>query len=197
MNLFLSGVKQWFPTRLFGPIAVEPGHRRRPVPYPSLTPDLTWPTQLTVYPSFTVLVCVNVHVQPNHQRWHAKWKLSWNTYTSHARLCTVGTDSYAHSVLVSKISASELSRKLLIKGALLVGHLLLSPVLNRRRASSQRPSSAATRRLGLGIPSSPAWPCIPALVTCQRKICGSAAAVEKQKIHILTGLEEDQVGNLL
>ncbi len=34
--------------------------------------------------------------------------------------CTFGTDSYAQSVLINKISASDLSRKL-IKSALLVG----------------------------------------------------------------------------
>ncbi len=24
---------------------------------------------------------------PNHQRWSAKWKLSWNAYTLHTRFC--------------------------------------------------------------------------------------------------------------
>ncbi len=37
-----------------------------------------------------------------------------------ARFCTFGTDLYAQSVLVNKISASEISRKF-IKSALLVG----------------------------------------------------------------------------
>ncbi len=26
---------------------------------------------------------------PNNQLWHAKWKLSWNMHTLHARLCHV------------------------------------------------------------------------------------------------------------
>ncbi len=43
---------------------------------------------------------------PNHQRWHAKWKLSRNTtYTLHASFCTFGADLHAQSVLSNKISA--------------------------------------------------------------------------------------------
>ncbi len=62
-------------------------------------------------------------VAPNRQRWCAKWKLSWNTYTLHARFCTSGrADLYVQSVLFNKISAAELSRKL-IKSALLVGYV--------------------------------------------------------------------------
>ncbi len=38
----------------------------------------------------------------------------------HTHFCTFGTDSYAQSVLINNISASELSRKF-IKSALLVG----------------------------------------------------------------------------
>ncbi len=60
---------------------------------------------------------------PNHQRWHAKWKLSWNIYTFHTRFCTFGADLYAQSLLISKISAPELSQKF-IKSALLVGFSL-------------------------------------------------------------------------
>ena len=41
-------------------------------------------------------------------------------YTLHACFCMFGADLYAQSVLVDKISASELSRKF-IKSALLVG----------------------------------------------------------------------------
>ena len=41
-------------------------------------------------------------------------------YTLHTRLCTFGADSYARSVLINKISASELGRKF-IKSSLLVG----------------------------------------------------------------------------
>ncbi len=59
----------------------------------------------------------------NHQRWYAEWKLSWNMYTSHTRLCTFGADSYAQWVLINKISASEFSRKF-IKCALLVGYVV-------------------------------------------------------------------------
>ncbi len=58
---------------------------------------------------------------PNHQRWHAKWELSRNAYTLHTRFCTFRADLLAQSVLISKISASELSRKF-VKSALLVGH---------------------------------------------------------------------------
>ncbi len=59
----------------------------------------------------------------NHQRWYAKWKLSWRiqyipiAYTFFARLALI---CYAQSVLINKISASELSRKF-VKSALLVG----------------------------------------------------------------------------
>ncbi len=41
-------------------------------------------------------------------------------YTLHTRFCTFGTDLHARSVLINKISASELSRKF-TKGELLVG----------------------------------------------------------------------------
>ncbi len=41
-------------------------------------------------------------------------------YTLHARSCTFGADLYAKSVLINKISALELSRKL-INSALVVG----------------------------------------------------------------------------
>ncbi len=53
---------------------------------------------------------------PNHQRWHAKWNM-------HTCICTFGADLYAQSVLINKISASELSWKF-IKVALLVGYVL-------------------------------------------------------------------------
>ena len=58
--------------------------------------------------------------EPNHQRWPAKWKLSWNTYALHTHFCMFGADLHAQSALVNKISASELSRKF-VKSALLVG----------------------------------------------------------------------------
>ncbi len=59
-------------------------------------------------------------LSPNHQWWCAKWKLGWNTYALHTYFCTFGADLCAQSVLINKISASELRRKL-IKSALLVG----------------------------------------------------------------------------
>ena len=52
---------------------------------------------------------------PNQQRWHAKWKLSRNAYATHSRLCTFCVNSQAPSVLIDKISASELSRKLILR----------------------------------------------------------------------------------
>ena len=57
---------------------------------------------------------------PNHQLWYAKWKLSRNMYTLHSRFCTFCPNLYAQSVIINKISASELSRRL-VKSALLVG----------------------------------------------------------------------------
>ena len=59
-------------------------------------------------------------LHPSHQRWYAKWKLSWNTCTLHAHFCTFGISLNSQSVLIDKISASELSQ-MLIKSALLVG----------------------------------------------------------------------------
>ena len=38
---------------------------------------------------------------PNHQRWHAKIRLSRNTYTLHTRLCTFRADLYAQLVLIN------------------------------------------------------------------------------------------------
>ncbi len=57
---------------------------------------------------------------PNHQQWYAKWKLSCNIYALHTRFRMFGADLYAQSVIVNKLSASELIRKF-IKSALLVG----------------------------------------------------------------------------
>ncbi len=46
-------------------------------------------------PSITLIIFLT----PNHQWWHAKWKLSWNTsmriYTLHAHLCTFGINLYS------------------------------------------------------------------------------------------------------
>ena len=60
--------------------------------------------------------------EPNQQWWHAKWKFSRNMYTLRTRFCTFGADLRAQSVLINKISASEISRKF-VKGALLVGRV--------------------------------------------------------------------------
>ena len=58
---------------------------------------------------------------PNQQRWHAKMEAQ-SEYVSplHTWFCTFGADLCAQSVLIIKISVSELSRKL-TKSALLVG----------------------------------------------------------------------------
>ena len=47
-------------------------------------------------------------------------QLEYIAYILHTRFCTSGADLCAQSVLINKMSASELSRKL-TKGALLVG----------------------------------------------------------------------------
>ncbi len=61
---------------------------------------------------------------PNHQRWCAKMEAqSEHICIAYTCFCTFPTDLYAQSVIINKISASELSRKF-IKSALLVGHLL-------------------------------------------------------------------------
>ena len=57
---------------------------------------------------------------PNHQRWHAKWKFGRNAYTFRTRLRTFDSDLHAQSVIINKISASELTKKF-VKSALLVG----------------------------------------------------------------------------
>ncbi len=49
-----------------------------------------------------------------------KAQLEYTVYTLHTRFCTLGVDLYAQSVLINKISASEL-RQEFIKSALLVG----------------------------------------------------------------------------
>ena len=57
-------------------------------------------------------------MQDQHQL--VRTKHSGNMYTSHTCVCVFGADSNAQSVLINKISASELDRKF-IKSALLVG----------------------------------------------------------------------------
>ncbi len=71
---------------------------------------------------------------PNHQRWYAKWKLSRDTYTFHACFLHVRADLRAPSVLINKISVSELRRKF-IKSELLVGHAPPSPLLPKKNLS--------------------------------------------------------------
>ncbi len=61
---------------------------------------------------------------PNHQSWHAKRKLSQKMCTLRTCFCMFGGDLYAQSVLINKISASELRRNF-IKSALLVGTTFL------------------------------------------------------------------------
>ncbi len=61
---------------------------------------------------------------PTTNQWYAKWEAQLeyvqNTLHTHTRFCTFGADLQGQSPLISKISASELSRKS-IKSALLVG----------------------------------------------------------------------------
>ncbi len=45
---------------------------------------------------------------------------AWNMYKMNTNFCTFGSDLHAQSVLINKISASELSQKF-IKGVLSVG----------------------------------------------------------------------------
>ncbi len=67
-----------------------------------------------------VPVCHHIPYIYNHQRWYAKWKLSWNMYTLHIHFCTFGADLYAQLVLINKISTSELTQKF-IRSVFLVG----------------------------------------------------------------------------
>ncbi len=65
------------------------------------------------FPTHLIFLKFKFHV-PNHPRWYAKWKLSWNMYTLHklvfahlAPICMLSR------CLLTKISASELSQKFL------------------------------------------------------------------------------------
>ena len=63
------------------------------------------------------------NVGPNQQRWYAKWKLSLKcVHIAYNVFVRFGTDLHAQSVLIDKVSASELRRKF-IKVALSVGAL--------------------------------------------------------------------------
>ena len=70
-------------------------------------------------------------IEPNHQRWYAKCKLSWNICTLHTRFRTFGADLYAQSVITNKIPVLKLSREF-IKSALLVGYLIVSTAFSPR-----------------------------------------------------------------
>ena len=72
------------------------------------------------------LICMTTYYYPNQQRWYAEWKLSRSTYMLSTRFRTFRTNLHAQSVLINKISASELTRKF-IKSALLVGSLSPPP----------------------------------------------------------------------
>ena len=82
---------------------------------------LRWPL-LFVVSSVFIQIFAMVHTPNHHQRWYAKWKISWIIYMLHTHFCTFDANSYAPSVLINKISASELSR-MFIKSALLVGQV--------------------------------------------------------------------------
>ena len=58
-------------------------------------------------------ICGNMDsYTPNHWRWCAKWRLGWNTHTSHARFCTFWRRfAMLRRCLLTKFSGSELSRK--------------------------------------------------------------------------------------
>ncbi len=65
---------------------------------------------------------------PNQQLRYAKMEAQLEyVYTLHTCFCMFGADLYAQSVLINKVSASELSRKL-IKSALLVGYKCYSTI---------------------------------------------------------------------
>ena len=93
--------------------------------YMHSTVDLLYVQQMggknVVMMSRYILVVTPLMSYPTTNGGMQKWKLSRNMYTLHTRFCTFGTNLHAQSVLINKISASELSRKF-IKSALLVGY---------------------------------------------------------------------------
>ncbi len=60
--------------------------------------------------------------------WHANWKLRICKRCIHVRKHVWAPDLYAQLVIINKISASELSRKL-NKSALLVGHVYVKSLI--------------------------------------------------------------------
>ncbi len=58
---------------------------------------------------------------PNHQRWHAKWKLSWNMCAMRTRFCTFGSDFVMLSLWLLTKFLRRRSVGSLFKSALLVG----------------------------------------------------------------------------
>ncbi len=77
------------------------------------------------------------------------WKLGRNMYTLRTYFCTFRADSYARSVIINKISASELSRKF-AKSALLVGTTRAPPL----KASQLQQVKKERRGNSLSFPSS-------------------------------------------
>ena len=67
----------------------------------SSPPLLPLPSQIVLgkYRTFRHLVAYYV---PNHQWWHAKWKLSQNAYILHTRFCIFGTNSVLSRCLLTK-----------------------------------------------------------------------------------------------
>ncbi len=72
---------------------------------------------------------------PNHQRWYAKWKLSWNTCTFHTRFRAFGNDLYAQSVL-SKFLHRSLVGRLLTVRCWLGTHFMRTRVVRKKSASA-------------------------------------------------------------
>ena len=62
-------------------------------------PPSSWHTCSTSSHHFSTVKSQNT---PNHQQWHAKWKLSRNMYTSHACFRTFGADLHAQLALINK-----------------------------------------------------------------------------------------------
>ncbi len=78
-------------------------------------------TKLTDYHAYRAIESPGSPTQPPTVVYKLKVQVEYTCiYTLHTHFCTFGADLYAQSVLINKISESELSRKF-IKSALLVG----------------------------------------------------------------------------
>ncbi len=97
-------------------------------------------------------ICGNMDsYTPNHWRWCAKWRLGWNTHTSHARFCTFWRRfAMLRRCLLTKFSGSELSRKSSSESALLFGWL----VGGWQRVATDRECFG---KLGCRPPAPPEW----------------------------------------